>query len=284
MLLLGASPTDTYLSFFLTRPVWDVWSFVLLGLARLIPIIGLAPFLGGRVLSDPMKIGFAIALLPIFLPQLILQSSGNALHIDAIFVVLLVKEVFIGSLLGFLITIPFYFSQAAGTLIDHQRGAQSLQVSDPSTQVQSSPIGMLYNNVMLIAFFAIGGHLLFFDAILTSYKVIPADQFLNASFFAKQAPHWAVFMKLINMMLTITLQLSAPSLIAILMSDLFLGIANRMAPEVQISFLLWSLKAYVAIAILWAGWWFILKQMDIQALNWIKLVNTFAENLGYTGT
>ena len=81
------------------------------------------------------------------------------------------------------------------------------------------------------------------------------------------------------MVITITLQLSAPSIIGMLLADLFLGIANRMAPQVQISFLLWSMKAYVGLGLLWLGWWFILKQLDIQGLQWIQMIQDIFQKI-----
>lgn len=276
--IFSALSTDSYFSFLLSRPPQDVWYLFLIGLARLVPIIALTPFLGGKVLADPMKLGLAVAFVPLFLPYLVVTST-QSMTLDLTFIMILVKEILIGSLLGFLVSIPFFAAQGAGTLIDHQSGGQSLQVTDPSSQVQATPTGLLYNNVMLVIFFLIGGPFLFFDAIFTSYQVVPADQFIPPSFFSKDSPLFHTSMKLLQQMMVITVQLSAPSIIALLMSDLFLGIANRMAPQVQISFLMWSFKSYVGIAVLWAGWWFILKQIDIQSLDWIKMIQNLTQHL-----
>lgn len=271
MAIEAAHPTDNYLSFFLSKPIWDIWPLFLLGMARIVPIIVFAPFLGGKILSAAMKIGFGIVLTPLFFPYILLHAQGH-IEGNVYFISLLLKEIFVGSVIGFLASVPFNFSTDAGSLIDHQRGSQSLQVTDPSTQVQTSPIGLLLNNIMIALFYAIGGPFVFFDAVFQSYEIIPADAFFNPVFFTNQNPLWMHLIKLLNVMLMIALQLAAPALIALLLSDLFLGIANRMAPQVQISFLLWSLKAFVGIAVLWAGWWLILQQLEYQSLTWIKSI------------
>ena len=49
-------------------------------------------------------------------------------------------------------------------------------------------------------------------------------------------------------------QLAAPALIMILMTDFFLGIANRLAPQVQITFLGMPLKSLLALTIVFFGW------------------------------
>lgn len=270
-------PSDTYLSYVLSRPLGDVWNVFLLGLARIVPAIALAPFLGGKTVPDTLKLGLGVAIVFVFLPFLVVHVN-NPMTLDITFLLLMVKEVIIGSIIGFMISMPFFFSQSAGSLIDHQRGSQSLQVMDPTTQTQTSPTGTLYNNMMLVYFFAIGGPILFFDAIFTSYSVLPADAFLPARFFDSTRPLWLTSFGMITTLVTISLQLSAPSLIAMLLSDLFLGIANRMAPQVQISFLMWSLKAFLGIALVWASWWFILKQIDVQAITWTKFLQQLVES------
>lgn len=275
---MDVTPSDTYLSYVLSRPLSEVWNIFLLGLARIVPTIAITPFLGGKMLADPIKIGLSGLIVLIFLPFLIVHTQ-SALTFDVNFMFLLVKEVFIGSALGFIISVPFFYSQAAGALIDHQRGSQSLQVTDPSTQTQTSPTGTLYNNMMLVTFFMIGGPLLFFDAMFSSYSVIPADAFLPPEFFKLTNHFWLTLMRMFTTIVSISLQLSAPSIIAMLMSDLFLGIANRMAPQVQISFLLWSLKAFIGIALLWASWWLVLKQLNVLSGSWVKVFEKLVHSL-----
>ena len=269
---------DSYLPYLLRYPLQQVWSVFLLGLARIVPTIALAPFLGGKSIADPIKLGLSIAIVTIFLPFLVMQST-TPITIDVRFFFLLIKEVFIGAILGFMITMPFYFAQGAGDIIDHQRGSQSLNVMDPTTQVQTSPLGTLFNNMMLIAYFMLGGPMLFFDALFTSYTVLPADQFFSPEFFEGTRPLWVTFIHIISTVFTMTVQLSAPPVIAMLLSDLLLGIINRMAPQVQISFLMWSFKAFIGILLVWLGWWFLLKYFDTLAHNWFKTFQTFVENL-----
>lgn len=273
---------DSYLAYFADKPLDQIWNLFLLGLARTVPIISIAPFLGAKAISNPMKVFFGIAITAIFMPFLIIKSSVPIV-MDVNFILLAFKEVLIGAMMGFIISVPFFYAQAAGGLIDHQRGAQSLQVSDPTTQTQSSPLGLLYGNMMLVIFFYVGGPFLFFDALYTSYDLMPIDQFLPALFFTDKNPLWLQVIVIFNDMLKISLQLAAPALITILMSDLFLGIANRMAPQVQISFLLWSLKAFVGLAVLWAAWGLVVQQMDIQSLAWLKYFHKLVHSLDFFG-
>ncbi|MCH9611113.1 MAG: hypothetical protein S4CHLAM81_15130 [Chlamydiales bacterium] len=267
-----------YLTFILSYNLWDTWAIFLLGLGRLVTAISMAPFFGAKLLPASVKIGFGVALSFIFLPFLIVQNTSHY-QFDILFSLLMIKEILIGFVLGFLISIPFQFVQSAGAIIDHQRGASSLQVMNPALGAQTSPLGTLNNNMMIVIFFTIGGPLLFFQGLLTSFSVLPIHEFLPPAFFSHDAPLYILIMRTLHEMLRVMIQLAAPSLLAMLLSDLFLGIVNRMAPQVQISFLLWSLKAFLGIAFVWLAWFYILKQMDVEAKNWLKDFATVARHL-----
>lgn len=246
-------------------------SFFLLTFFRLAPVVTLAPFLGAKI-PGPAKIGLLIAISTVFFPHIVLTSKAPVLY-DVMFIAYAIKEVFIGFILAFLVNVPFQFAQTAGALIDFMRGASSLQVTDPFSSAQTSPIGNLYNYVLIVIFFAIGGLFFFFDSIFISYKLIPVDCFINPIFFSPNQPFWTVITGLATKVLALSIQLSAPSLLAILMTEVFLGIANRLAPQVQIAFLGMSVKSLLGLALLCMGWFFILKQVEKQTLLWLKEID-----------
>ena len=88
-------------------------------------------------------------------------------------------------------------------------------------------------------------------------------------------------MDLINQIATIAIQLSAPTIVAILMAEMFLGIANRLAPQVQIAFLGMSIKSLLGLALLWTAWFFILKQFTKQTYNWLSVINKIISYMKY---
>jgi type III secretion protein T len=81
-------------------------SLMFLFMGRILPIIALVPFFGGKVLPRPVKVSFAFSLFAIFLPQLITVTK-TPMDFNLLLVIFLVKEIFIGLLLGFFLSIPF---------------------------------------------------------------------------------------------------------------------------------------------------------------------------------
>lgn len=276
------SATDDYLSLLLSLPHLDpitVLSVFFLTLARILPILVLAPFLGAKNVPTLIRMMFGISLVAIFLPQNLL-SIHQEIPYGMAFIGFLLKELLIGTVLGFFASVPFFFAQMSGSLIDHQRGSSALQVTDPTTQSQTGSLGILYNYLLIALFFSLGGPFLFFDGLASSYQMIPVDSFLNMAFFNAKIPFWKQVFQIVQLMFRFSVQFAAPALAAILITDMFLGIANRLAPQVQIVFLGISLKSWVGLAILTAAWSLILTALSKEAIQWFKMINQLIEQVG----
>lgn len=244
--------------------------YFFLALLRILPVVVLAPFFGAKLIPGVAKIGFSLALATLFLPQII-STSAEVIRFDFTYCFLAVKELGIGALMGILVSVPFQFATSAGILIDHQRGSSQLTSLDPTMGTQSSPLGQLLNYILIVTFFYLKGPEFFLEGVALSYNVVPADGFLPAQFFVnKESPFWHAVIELTQYIMTIAAQLAAPALVAIFMSDLFLGIANRLAQQVPMSFLGWAIKSLAGIFILWLGWYFILRQMEKQTLLYFR--------------
>ncbi len=261
-------------------PWMEVMTFFLLGLMRIGPIIALAPFLGAKTAPVIVRMGIAIFMTLFYLPIIISHAEGG-ISFSVAFIGYALKEVLIGLFLGIFVTIPFYMVQSSGIIIDYLRGSSIMQSQDPSMQNQASPIGIFYNYILIVIFFSIHGPFHFFQGIAISYEVIPADRFINPIFFHFNGVFWKTVFNLVNKIVSIAIQLGAPSIVAILMAEMFLGIANRLAPQVQIAFLGMSIKSLLGLALLWTGWFFILKQFSYQTSSWLGMINKIIQTFRY---
>lgn len=246
---------------------------------RMLPIIALAPFFGAKVAPHPVKVCLALSLFIIFLPRLVSVMSGPVTY-DYFAMVLLFKELLIGFIIGTLISFPFTIVQNAGIFIDHQRGGASLMVNDPTVQNQSSPLGTLFNMVTIYIFFLIDGPFIFLDLILESYKIIPPDQFFNTTFFTQNTPFWKELVQMFNMVMVQSIELAMPGLLMILMTDFFLGIANRLAPQVQITFLGMPLKSLLALLVICLGWNIYVEHFALGTRSWLLYIQKIITYFG----
>lgn len=272
--LIGSDVQDGYLglyvnSIFATGTPEAILGLLFISLARLLPIITLSPFLGARVLPNPVKVALGIALFAIFLPKMA-QVITSEIRFNDLLVLYAAKEFVVGMLIGFIMSIPFTLVQSCGFIIDHQRGASSLMVSDPAIQNQSSPLGLLFNFMLIYIFYQLDGPFLFFQVVRDSFEIVPPDRFVSPFFFTDQNVFWGMMMKMVNSFMALSIQLGAPSIIIILMTDLFLGIANRLAPQVQIIFLGLGLKSMAPLVTLTLGWYIFCNQIGKESIAWVQ--------------
>lgn len=248
-----------------------LWKLILLGMIRFAPIVTITPFLGAKLIPTIARVALALSLTVVFLPT-ILYHSQTPIDSTAAFIGYSVKELFIGFILGYIISIPFFIAQSSGIFIDYMRGSSMLMAQDPSTQTQASPIGIMLNYYLIVLFYGLDGPLIFFDVMQTTFQVVPVDAFIAPSFFQLNDSFWQIALGLLNQLFTLSLQLAAPSLLAILMAEMFLGIANRLAPQVQIAFLGMPLKSLLGLTLLWTGWYFIIQKMSVMSIDYIELI------------
>ena len=275
--------TDDYVTLLASLPHLEpmtVLSVFFLTLARVLPIIVLAPFLGANNLPKLVRMMFGISLVALFLPQNLL-SIKTQIPYGMPFIGLMLKELIIGFVLGIFAAAPFYIAQMSGSLIDHSRGSSSLQVNDPTTQSTTGPIGILYNYVLIALFYSLGGPFLFFNALADAYRLMPVDSLVNKAFFNLNLPFWKQVYGYGSYTMRLSVQLASPALIGILLTDMFLGIANRLAPQVQIVFLGVSLKSWVGIALLTAAWGLTLQVLGKESMTYFQHFNVLIKQVSY---
>jgi len=246
---------------------------LLLAFMRLATICSIAPFLGAKLVPAPARVALAMSLTLVLLPTIIFNSTTDFSTVQSYLILFSLKEIMIGFLLGFLSSVPFFIAQSAGIFIDFARGASSMMGQDATTQTQVSTIGIFMNYYLVVLFFSLGGPLLFFSAVENSFNILPVDGFLPLAFYDKHNVLWLQIIDLMNQVFKISIQLSAPALLAILMAEAFLGIANRLAPNVQISFLGMPLKSLLGLTLLWAGWYVLTNKLSDYSIAWIDKMN-----------
>src|SRR5262245_19134410 len=96
-------------------------------LTRVLTVITVAPFLGGRQAPPEVKMGiglaFSIALMPV-----VANFQTGPIPVDPInFFLMVVKEAFVGFLLGFVASELFYAVEMTGKIVDMVRGTNQVQ-------------------------------------------------------------------------------------------------------------------------------------------------------------
>ncbi len=222
---------------------------ILLGTPRLFMIIQIAPFLGGAVITGTVRVAISISFYCILHPYVLGHILDHNLHIYSSkalsYGLIVLKEVLIGSILGLLIGMLFWAVQGTGIFIDNQRGATQSSEQDILSGDQTSPLGALFFQAMVMVMFASGIFLVLLKAIYSSYIYWPVTSYLPIGIFTHE--NFALFFagQVSNLLLLIVI-FSGPIIIACLIADLSLGLINRFASQLNVYILAMPIKSAIA--------------------------------------
>ena len=242
--------------------------------SRLAPVTAIAPFLGAKVIPTMGRVGVALSLTTIFLPNVLVYLHTTTTEIPTYhFLIYLVKEICLGFVLGIFISSPFFIMQSAGILIDYIRGSSVAIAQDMVLQSSSSPLGLLFNKCLIVFFYSTHGPFFFFEAFLDSFESFPVDTGIPITFFYNEI-FWKTCFSILGYIFMTSIELTAPSLLAVLMAELFLGIANRLAPQVPVALLGLPLKSFLGLLLLTVSWFSFIKKSSYESVHWIQIFRT----------
>ena len=218
-----------------------------LTLPRLISTFAMLAFLsrqtlGGTLTRNGVLFSLALILYPLAYAEM---EVINSLSRRFLFFIV-IKEVFIGVMMGFIIALIFWAIEAVGSFIDNQRGATMASSMDPLTGDQASPMGTFLMNTIIAVFFVTGLFLVFMDSVYASYKIWPISSFfpdLNVDIVVFLLGHF-------GQIVVLAVLLGAPVIIAMFVSEFGLMLIGRFAPQLNIFFMSMSIKSAVSNFIL----------------------------------
>lgn len=220
-------------------------------MARLLPIIVMTPVFGGQSLPRRMRLGIALflalALLPVFQPRLDqapLLPAGQ-------FFALVGKEAAVGLTLALMVLVLFETIASTGALVDLARGATIANVFDPLSQNQQSLLSAFYTQLTTVLFFSIGGIQMLMRTLGESYVMIRPYDFLPGGLFGPDSAEHAI--GLVAELFLLTFRLAAPAVVILLLVDFALGCINRVAPQIQVTFLGGTVKGLLGLIVVFAA-------------------------------
>jgi flagellar biosynthetic protein FliR len=214
-----------------------IWALIM---GRVLPLILLAPFIGGEIVPTQVKLGVGIALSLLLYPFL----SETVIPPGPIsFVLLLLKEVFIGTAIAFAASMAFDAARSAGTLVDTLSGANMATVFVPQIQQQATLFADFKFQLTIVMFLAINGHHIVLQALFESFKAIPLNGWPH--FGHGFWPFFDMMIRLSAELVLVSIALAAPAAIAAFTTDISLGLINRVAPQVQVFFISMAVKPMV---------------------------------------
>ncbi len=210
-----------------------------LAFARSIAWVSLCPPFSNKSIPKMVKIGFAGSLA--FFTAGALQHDVLP-QTDAQVMVELVIQVFVGLMLGYVVSLFVNAVVSAGRLVDLFSGMNLPQAIDPLSLQQSSIFGQFYNLVVSALLFTtgaatviVGGFVRSFQAVGTSFPKVAMGS-LAQSVTGDVAAFFAAAM-----------EIAAPLIAVLFCTQILLALLSKAAPQINVFVFGMPLQILVAI-------------------------------------
>ncbi|WP_176091290.1 type III secretion system export apparatus subunit SctT [Burkholderia ambifaria] len=229
-------------------------------LARLAPVVLFLPLFSARTLGQHVVRASLLALLSFALVPA-LDAPADAL-LARPFLLTVAGEGLVGLLLGFVFSAPYWAVLACGELLDNQRGATIANSIDPVAGVEASPLATFFGFVWSALFVMGGGLLELLELLAESYRLAPVlatgvtDSVSSQPGSAHAAgldtlPHViAALARLTGRAVLAGAIAAAPALLAMLLTEMLLGILSRFAPQLNVFAVALTVKSVIACIML----------------------------------
>jgi type III secretion protein T len=197
-----------------------------------------------------LRNGIALALTLPLVPATAAALGGEPLGTVKI-AALLLKEFTVGIVLGFVLGVPLWAAEAAGDMLDLQRGASMATLIDPQGTEEASVTGTILALVMVALFFASGGFLITVRMLYESYGIWPAGRFVPVL----GADAATQLLGLLDDVFNLGLLLVVPIIVCLLLADILLALVSRAAPTFNVFALSLAVKSllFAVLLVLYSG-------------------------------
>jgi flagellar biosynthetic protein FliR len=207
-----------------------------------VAFIALSPVLSIKIWPAWAKVGLAVFVALLVTPG-IHATVPDPFADPGNYIVTALQETMVGMLLGLTASMIVSAISVAGQMFDLQIGLSSATLFDPqagqSTGVTSSFLSMLFT-LYFLGMNGLDGMLL---AVMNSYQYVPLGHFHLPS------DTWSVLTHLLGLVMVLGIQMIAPLLAALLLTDLTLALVSRAVPQMNVFVVGLPAKLFVGLTL-----------------------------------
>ena len=224
--------------------IFDNYILFLLTFTRMAGMLLFNPFLGKRNVPTIVKMGLSLFIALITTPLINVQASYTELPSPFIFIITILKEIFIGFSISFIMQMFISLIFIAGEMIDLQIGIGMSKVYDPQSNISMPLSGTIYHIIYILIFFSTNCHLTLISLIVRSCEVFPPGfeiiNFGSASYIVY----------LFKDILVLALKLAVPIISIEILSEAGLGIIMKSVPQINVFVVGLPLKLLIGLLLI----------------------------------
>lgn len=221
----------------------SVEHFVLI-FVRITAALAVLPIFKHRSIPSMLKAGLGLALTFLVAPSIPASPTPLTGTISD-YMLMGLSETVCGLLMGFAGQFLFYAIEICGRILGLQSGLSIVATIDPNSESQSDVLTQFYEIMAMLVFLSIDGHLMMLSALRESFDIIA----IGAVNVDGKLAEWSVAQA--GLVLSRGIQLAAPMMVTLFLSDVALGILTRVAPTMNVFVLGFPLK--IGITLLFAS-------------------------------
>lgn len=229
----------------------------LLILARIVGLLSVAPVFSfaSITFAQRMTLGFLIAviLFPVsasFVPPI----PGNM----ADYGLVVMAEVLIGILMGFLVSLVFSSFQMAGEFFNVQLGFGYAEILDPISQTSLPVISTLKNMLGMLLFLSLGAYRFLFESLVYSFEKVQVLKLVPEI----QDGLYKAMEEAIGAMFLVAFKISLPILGVLFLVTVSEALMGKAAPQLNILQLSFPIKIAIGLVVMILIVPFLITQMD----------------------
>jgi flagellar biosynthetic protein FliR len=231
----------------------ELAGFILV-LARVTPLFFIAPLFSSALIPARVRgiiaVAIAIGLTPIAMHGQVLPGEPLALA------GLVVEGMLVGFGFAFALAVLMGAVESAGSLIDIVSGFSYGSLINPMNGEQSAVMTRVYSLVGTLIFLAVGGDGWTLRGLGRTFELVPLTSEPRVSSLTGGAEH------IFTDVFTAALEIAAPVLVALLITDVAFGIVSRVVPQLNVFAVGFPTKVAVALLVVGASLPFV--------ANWIS--------------
>jgi flagellar biosynthetic protein FliR len=215
-------------------------------LARISPLFVLAPLFSSKLIPLRARVVVALGLAVGITP--IAMSGASVIPLEPWTLGGLVgKELLVGLAFAFILGALFHAVATAGGLLDTLIGFSLGSLVDPVTGAQSTVLAQLYSLVAIVVFIAIQGDAWVIQGLARTYELVPLldAPAMGSLVQGVQAAFTGI--------LAAAVQVCAPVLLAIVVTDVAIGIVSKVVPQLNVFAVGFPAKVIVGLLLIGAS-------------------------------
>ncbi|CAK7042794.1 flagellar biosynthetic protein FliR [Tissierella sp. P1] len=220
--------------------IFSKYQLFLLVMVRTSGIFIFSPFFSSQNIPNIMKIGLSFSVSLLITSTLSIPPDFS----NEILILLILKELMVGVIIGFISYAFFSAFYVMGQIVDMKIGFGMANVIDPLNRIQVPLMGNFYYILSFLLLMSFNGHHLIISALVDSYNFLPIGGFKYTG------DTMNLLINSLSRSFEIGFKLSTPIVAIIFLTDVVLGIISKTIPQMNVFVVGMPLKVLIGLLII----------------------------------